>query len=292
MRFRRSRTALSCGVLAFLAAAVACEEPTQVTIRITTTEECAKLSDVHTFVAPDPSEAQARFRREVSTGASDRCERDGFVGTLVVTPGGANGSVLVAAGVRADDGTPAPPGDKCADPEVAKRCIIARRTFSFIENKPLLLPIDLDPLCIGQSCDPASTCFKGTCVSATVVCVGAECGLAEENPGGVGEGGANEASSGDAAYDADLDGPPFEDVNVSDTSPPTDATADGGVDASAYPCQNVDAGNTYVCNAATGYGVVTAGQCDAGTGCTCSCRCPSGAVVGCTNGMTCGLMCP
>ena len=113
MRFRRSRTALGCVVLAFLAVAVACEQPTQVTVRITSNERCENLSDVHTIVGPDPQETHARFKGEVSTGVSDRCDPDGFIGTLVVTPGGDKGSVLVAAEVVAgapdEYGRPAAP---------------------------------------------------------------------------------------------------------------------------------------------------------------------------------------
>ena len=219
-------------VLAFLAVAVACQEPTQVKVVITTSDRCENLSDVSTYVGPDPIETQARFSREVPTGISDRCDQvDGFIGTLVVTPGAGTGTILVAVGVRGGDGTPPPSPTKCFDPEIGKRCILARRTFSFIENKPLVLPIDLDPLCIGQSCDPASTCFKGSCVSATVVCVDGDCGLTQENPGGIpgGEGGATESGSNDGAYDADLGDAQIEDVFDSGMS--TDAMPDVGADA-------------------------------------------------------------
>jgi hypothetical protein len=246
VRYRRPRTALATIVLAFIAVAVACEEPTQVTVRISTTDKCSNLSDVHTFVGPDATVTEKRFGEEVSTGVSDRCdEPGGFIGTLVVTPGGGSGTILVAVGVRGGDGTPAPPANKCWQPDTAKRCIIARRKFSFIENKPLVLPINLDPLCVGQSCDPASTCFKGSCVSSEVVCAGADCGLAEENPGGIatGEGGASESGSSDGAYDAELDGLVGEDVFDSgvstDAMPDVSADADGGPTvndgAAAYP---------------------------------------------------------
>ena len=275
-------------VLAFLAVAVACQEPTQVTIVITTRDRCENLSDVSTYVGPDPIETQARFTREVPTGVSSDCDPDGRIGTLVITPGGGSGTILVAVGVRGGDGTPAPLPTKCFEPEIAKRCIVARRTFSFIENKPLVLPIDLDPLCVGQSCDPASTCFKGACVSSTVVCVGTDCGLSQENPGGIptGEGGATESGSSDAAYDAELDGGPFEDV--ADTSPPNDAMADGS--PIVYPaCMDLDGSATVRCDFTTGHGANAGGCADAST--CCKCTCPSSmTVVGCSAN-SCDLLC-
>jgi hypothetical protein len=305
VRFRRSRTGLAAVVLAFIAVAVACEEPTQVTVRISTTDKCSNLSDVHTYVGPDAKLTQKRFEEEVSTGVSDRCdERDGFIGTLVVTPGGSIGTILVAVGVQGGDGTPAPPANTCWKPDVAKRCIIARRTFSFIENKPLVLPVNLDPLCIGQSCDPASTCFKGSCVSAEVVCVGSECGLAEENPGGIPSGEAgNDGSSSDGAYDAELDGTGSPDAQDSgaDSMTGTDAQADAPDASDGGPPATVACGiggpNQFC---AQGYGTVTAGLCNgmpASTYC-CRCLCPSGATATCQMSMansSCGtsmFFCP
>lgn len=286
MRFRRPKTALACGVLAFLAVAVACQEPTQVKVVITTNDRCENLSDVNTYVGPDAIETQSRFTREVPTGVSDRCDQvDGFIGTLVVTPGGSTGTILVAVGVRGGDGSPPPPPTKCFDPEIGKRCIVARRTFSFIDNKPLVLPIVLDPLCIGQSCDPASTCFKGSCVSADVVCVGADCGLAQENPGGIpaGEGGATESGSSDGAYDADLGDARLEDVFDSGAS--TDAMPDVLADADGGGPQTDGSVNGFCAVTSPGYycstpanGTSTPGRCDdgteSGTYACCHCLCP------------------
>lgn len=283
---RRPKTALSCAVLAFLAVAIACEEPTQITARITTNERCENLSDVQTIVGPNPQVTQERFAQQVPTGVSDRCDPDGFIGTLVITPGGGTGTILVAVGVRGSDGTPPPAPTDCFKDDAGKRCIIARRTFSFIENKPLVLPINLDPLCIGQSCDPASTCFKGSCVSANVICVGDECGLPQENPGGsrTGEGGASEASSSDGAYDADVADAPFEDVFDSgvsvDAMPDAASDADSGftpVDSGAYPPCSM-AGMSFFCQA-TQSGTKTPGTCaDGGQQSTfscCRCTCPN-----------------
>src|SRR5690606_23017669 len=129
---------------------------------------------------------------------------------------------------------------------------------------PLTLPIHLDPLCIGKSCDPASTCFKGTCVDASAICRGSDCGLVEELGG---EGSANEAGSSDGAYDADLDGPGFEDVFVPDGGVRTDASiVDARVEAGpvTYPPCLLSVGPSsafYQCSPPTG-GSSVPGACD------------------------------
>jgi hypothetical protein len=174
--------------------------------------------------------------------------------------------------------------------ENAKSCIIARRSFSFISHSSLTLPIELDPLCLGKACDPASTCFKGGCVSASVTCNGTDCGLPQENPG-QGSGGGNEAGSSDGAYDADLDGMSFEDVTSPDTGSDGMAVADAGpdadsgfVDASSLPsCEN-QAGTSASCDPQNGMGSTTPGTCGAipMPGFCCRCRCVTGGVVTCS----------
>lgn len=275
---RRRSTALSAGLLGFVAAAVAvsCREPTQVTVSITTGEKCSDISSIQTVVSPDQTQTQARFTEHFTTAASGNCDATGLIGTLVIVPGGQGATILVAAGVRVA-GAPPPDAASCADAETAKRCIIARRTFAFLEHSSLTLPIHLDPLCVGKSCNPASTCFKGACVDARVTCNGSECGLVQENPGG----GANEAGSSDGAYDADLDGSGFEDASrdggdgaVVDGGP----DAEGGIDPNAPPCGS---SGVTVCYAPGG-GKTTPGACavpsDLSKSC-CRCTCPGTQMV-------------
>jgi hypothetical protein len=256
--------------------AVSCREPTQVTVRITTGEKCADMSSVQTVVGPSPPVTQQRFEGRVTTAASEACDATGLVGTLVITPGGESGSVLVAAGVRVGD-VPPPDGATCADPETAKRCIIARRRFSFIDHESLTLPIHLDRLCVGKTCDPASTCFKGTCVDSNVTCNGSECGLPQEHPG---EGDGGPSGSSDGAYDAELDGPGFEDADFD--APDGTAVVDGGpdTDGSINPVAPScgDAGGPEFCHHPSGKGMTTAGPCPGGAGNFC-CRCTCGSSV-------------
>jgi hypothetical protein len=269
-------------VLAGFAVAVSCRDATQVTVRITTRERCSDLSGVAVVVGPEQQETQQRFEKGFTTAVTRSCDASGLIGTLVVAPGGAAATIVVAAGVQVGGAT-APDPATCADPMVAaKGCIIARRTFAFIDHTSVNLPIELDPLCIGKSCNPASTCFKGACVDATVTCNGSACGLPDEHPG---EGGGNEAGSSDGAYDGDLDGMSFEDVSVLDSgdgSTITDASGldTGTFDGSAPPCGNP--GSSSYCYGGGTNGVSTPGSCsnpaDVNRNC-CRCTCAATSMI-------------
>lgn len=286
MKLRRRKTALSFGVLACVAVAVSCREPTEITVVIKTGEKCSDLSGVEIVVGPDQGQTQKRFEQQFTAAVSHDCDASGSIGTLVVTPGGTGGTIVVAAGVRVG-GAPAPDPATCALAENAKSCIIARRSFSFLDHTSLTLPIQLDPLCVGQACNPASTCFRGSCVDASVVCANGECGLPQENPG-QGTGGANDGGSSDGAYDADLDGMSFDDVTdarndgttVSDARPDADG---GNVDASSLPTCNNQFSTSASCEPINGAGTVTPGACSTGTGtgscCRCRCTGPVGVVM-------------
>ena len=278
---RTRKTALSFCVLASFAVAVSCREPTQVTVRVSTGARCSDLSSVELVVGPDQKETQQRFENQFTTAVTRDCDASGFIGTLVVAPGGNTATIVVAVGVKVG-GAPAPEPSACADGTAAKSCIIARRSFAFIDHTSLTLPVVLDLQCVGKTCDPSSTCFKGTCVSATVTCNGSDCGLMEEHPG---EGSGNEAGSSDGAYDAALDGSSFEDVTPADAPSDgpsdgmtrTDAKVDSGKEAGIYPPCGSSAGGPFC--AADASGTITLGACadpaDTSKRC-CRCTCPSG----------------
>ena len=205
----------SVGVLACIAVAASCRDPTQITLRITTGEKCSDLTGIQIVVGPSADVTQSRFKERFSAAVTHACSADGainVIGTLVVTPGASGGTVVVSAGVNAP-GSPGPDPADCFDDKVSKQCIIARRSFSFIDHASLTLPIDLDPLCIGKACEPASTCFKGACVNANVECQDSTCLLPQQTGNGSGSG--SDASSSDGAYDADL-------VDVSDAMSASD----------------------------------------------------------------------
>jgi hypothetical protein len=277
---RVRKTSLSFGVLASFAVAVSCREPTQVTVRVSTGTKCSELSSVELVVGPDQKETQQRFAKQFTTAVTTDCDASGFIGTLVVAPGGNTATIVVAVGVKVG-GAPAPEPSACADGTAAQSCIVARRSFAFIDHTSLTLPVVLDPQCVGKTCDPASTCFQGACVDASVTCNGSDCGLVQEHPG-EGNGSGTEAGSSDGAYDADLDGSSFVDgAPPGDAMTYTDATIDSGTDAGGYPkCGTNGTGN--FCGDGVA-GTSTLGACasaaDKSRRC-CRCTCPFGGAVG------------
>ncbi len=299
---RGRRTSLSFCVLASFAVAVSCREPTQVTVRVTTGNKCSDLSSVELVVGPDQKETQQRFEKQFTTAVTPECDSSGFIGTLVVAPGGNSATIVVAVGVRVG-GAPAPEASACADPTTALSCIIARRSFAFIDHTSLTLPVALDPTCIGKACDPASTCFKGACVDASVTCNGNDCGLVQEHPG-EGSGTGDEAGSSDGAYDGDLDGMSFDDVTPMDAggdrSLSTDAKIESGTDAGVYPpCGG--SGPTSYCASNGVNGIATLGMCSnpANMGykcCRCTCNSVPAMIVSCDSSASssgaCSAVCP
>ena len=217
MQQRRRWLAFSCSVLPLVAIAASCREPTQITLRITSGEKCSDLSGVQIVVGKDPAETKSRFDLHYAAALTHDCAPSGssnLIGTLVLTPGASTGTVVVAAGVPLN-GKPAPDPATCADPAIAKSCIIARRSFSFVDHTSLTLPIELDPLCVGKACEPASTCFKGACVDATVSCDGSSCGLPQEGTGG----GEADGGKADDGSQPGIDGG----GDVNDARTPTDS---------------------------------------------------------------------
>ncbi len=297
MKLARRQTALSFGVVVLFAVVVSCREPTQITVVIRTGEKCSDLSGAEIVVGPSQREAQTRFEQKFTAAQSHDCDTTGLIGTLVITPGGAGATIVVAAGVRVG-GAPAPDPAECATAASAKSCIVARRSVSFLDHTSLTLPIELDPLCVGQACDPASTCFKGSCVDATVTCVGAECGLPQEHPG---SGSGSDASSSDGAYDAGLDSASFEDVtdsgNGMDATMVIDGRADadsGGADAGSTICSG-ETMNSASCEPYNGHGSATPapGACmmSAAPAVCCTCTCAGGGVVNCITSSMMGAFC-
>jgi len=309
MRQRR-RLLLSFGVIALIAIAASCREPTQITLRITSGEKCTDLTGVQIVVGPDAEVTQRRFTQHYAAALTHACTpsgTDNLIGTLVVTPGQSSGTVVVSAGINlVVNGAvvPGPDPASCADATMSKQCIIARRSFSFIDHTSLTLPIDLDPLCVGKVCDPASTCFKGGCVPDTVGCQGESCLLPQES--GQGQGSASDASSSDGAYDADI-GDAF---SIDDSSTMTDggeggtivdATMESSTDANVPDClfvtDNMKMTMLTICDHSLGDNddnKTCTGTANAMIAC-CHCRCTKGGNAGlpvsCEVGMGIGSSC-
>lgn len=200
-RFTLGSTLLA-GVATILLAPLACQDPTQVKVTITTGDGvCGAVSapdDKHTelFAAgPGDPPGEARGRVDGCSGPS--------LGTVTLVPSDRGGDVLLEVAMALAPGKA--PADCRAD---AKGCIVARRRVGYVTHRSLSLQIPLDRSCIGVSCDPASTCFAGACRPADVVCSGSSCEL--------------------TASDA---GPPIDAATPVDATP----TSDAGFDAGSCP---------------------------------------------------------
>jgi len=72
-------------------------------------------------------------------------------------------------GIRVTLGVNGAQADLCRSPDFPG-CIVARRSLHFIPHTALVLPIQMQQSCIGQICDPNSTCVNGACVDAGISC--------------------------------------------------------------------------------------------------------------------------
>lgn len=163
-------------------------------------------------------------------------------------------------------------------------CYVARRRIAFKPHTLLTLPVYFDERCAGETCDPASTCYRGTCVDSSTNCVGEDCLTEAERAQGSGRDPTRpvvDASTNDGASSTDGqvgDGA----VDAADATP--DAPVDAGncrVQASATALQNSKtrcAGASSCCGAGLGLG--TAPPClgqEVERLCQTSCDCPIGA---------------
>ena len=137
---------------------LACREPTEMKVRVTTDFDCARLAQ---------NEVSVRLGEAVTGAAStvSRTCKDRYVGTVVLTRSDRGDRVTVevmaalSPAALAQDGT-------C--PEGTSGCIHARRSLSFLDHTPLPVPITLQQSCAGITCNPQETCVDGACVPAAI----------------------------------------------------------------------------------------------------------------------------
>jgi hypothetical protein len=192
-----------------LASVLACQDPTQSTVQVTTDARCpdegpgdAVLDSAAIAAARDfASGTAATF-----SARRDYCDAPQSVGSLVLVP--AEGrtddfvEVLVVGGFVTDDGKAPQTAESCEEIRAASgidglNCIVARRRLGFIAKTPLTLPVDLDTRCLGVECGEDLTCFQGACVDPKVDCdANGDCELGEGGAGATGAGGSGAGATG------------------------------------------------------------------------------------------------
>jgi hypothetical protein len=157
--------------VAALASFGSCLAPTEIVLELSTDVSCDTVGQYGVAVAVGPP-GNDDSGVVTSTLSCD----GGWIGTLVLGP--SNGADTI--GIRVMLGTTAS-AESCTDQ--SPTCIIARRQIQYIEHQPLYLPIALQQACIGDPCDPTSTCVNGVCVDAAVSCVGNACNVPDASAG-------------------------------------------------------------------------------------------------------------
>lgn len=185
MRFRIPISiAITTGVLW----ALSCAKPTQARVHISLKSACAtatgpegvSITNFVIYVGPGLSEVNAR-EAEHTWSARVSCDAVTSDTTLVLYPETTRGAVVrVVAGVQRMTAG-APPvtvlAEQCGT-GAAGGCIRATRSFQYVENETLELPISLDVRCAGVLCDTpdgTATCVQGACVSTTCQLGSASC---------------------------------------------------------------------------------------------------------------------
>ncbi len=201
--FRSLRAA--CVVSTVAVAFSACQEPTQITLEITTDVDCMLRPETAIVVGSANAESP-------DPGTVTEMCKDGRIGAIVLLPKSAKNeriSVRVAMGIGSDYTAEDCLKDPSLQDDVVKDakgnvlnvgCIIARRTLSFIPSTPLFLPIKMRGECIGEPCDLGQTCVRrGECTS-DVINSAQECSEGDvcELPGETSDGGTPDSGKGGA----------------------------------------------------------------------------------------------
>jgi len=172
----RATRRVSEALLALLAAG--CQEPTQVTIDLSTDALCAgdpDVDDIFDSAAFYVTSAEALDDPLAgpfpdATTQPGQCQAGDplrAIGTLGLIPGASGTDAPV--GVRILVGIDGQTAQGCAEAGCGDaRCIDVRRRVSFVPNQSLLLPVAASRNCLGLCCDEGETCFDGACVGVEV----------------------------------------------------------------------------------------------------------------------------
>lgn len=277
------------GGVALSLLSASCQDPTQLTLDISTNAKCHdELNATAIYVGGSLESVDTKVQKSAPVAQTSTCN-SGDVGTLVVTPGNSEGAVVVIAGFYGKSPT------DCTEQHY-DNCIIARRSFTFIQHTPLTIPIELERDCLNVPCDVQSTCHNGQCYAAAINCTNSGCTKPGEGSSAPVDGGPNAyvdaPSSSDAAHDASDSG--MSRVDSGDAEAGTTATGpvcrdNGAGGLVVKQCGPTDCGNGQACCLPNGGGATLA--CTAAPPSVSNCN--AGAVIHCCGNDQCpiGMCC-
>jgi alpha-tubulin suppressor-like RCC1 family protein len=209
-----------------IAIAASCREPTQLRLDVSTNLRCTEIREVGISVASAPELAEGGLR-DVSrlTTRTTSC-RDGFIGSLVVTPGTARGAIAIVA-KYIDPARPDADLATCAAPDYTG-CIVARRRFAFLDHTTLRVSVNLTADCKDIGCDVLSSCRDGRCADSELQC----------------------SESGDCALTGNESGDDAGGLPDGARDSATDSAMDGGQEGGTLPIlgpSRIVAGDTHTC---------------------------------------------
>jgi hypothetical protein len=165
-------------------------------MRLTTNLVCQNFSGASIAVGSSEDGALASFTQGRPAATAQACD-EGELGTLVITKGSPEGSVMIVAAFT-PEGQPHRDVKDCMGPDY-DGCIVAKRHFRFFDGMSLDLTVPLEESCAGVPCEGASTCDQGTCVSSQVTCnASGQCDLESRLPP-VGESSSSGMSGGSSS---------------------------------------------------------------------------------------------
>lgn len=147
------------GSVVFAAAALvgavglACADPTQIVVKVSTDQPCSAFGKVEVRVAKTAADLDTAVAQVTE---STSCT-NGDLGSLVVIPDKDDTAKVFVRALLSKAATDCtPPG---------ANCIVATRTATFIPGKSVDLPVLLAATCKGVACTPGQTCVTGACAS-------------------------------------------------------------------------------------------------------------------------------
>ncbi len=162
-----------------------CATPTQIIVEVSTDAPCNRL-DTGIFVGKTSSDTNDLAGPVVS---KQKCERDGFIGSAVFLPRGADDEAFAIKIITGVDATVT----ECIK-GLKSTCIVEHRALRYEPGSIVRVAVAMDQQCVGVECSAKETCKRGACVPC------ADC----TDPTGVDSGPKADTSVEDTGVDASL----------------------------------------------------------------------------------------